>query len=503
MNAATFTSKPRTSDEWSAEVAALELQVQHLKNRLAWFEKHVFGARSEKVPAAPGAESLSLFPTPANGTEKPKALPVLPNPAAPKEKSTPRRRPWPKNLARISETLLPPEGTLSCACCGTRKEKIGEDVTESLECAEVQHYVRSVSRPKFACPRCPEEGVVQSPAERRFIEKGNIGDSVVAQVALDKYLNHLPLTRQSKNYSRMGIDLPVSTMVGWLDTLTERFAPVMEAMQKRIRRGPIAFSDDTSIPVLSEDRNGGAKRGVMWLYSNGRDSVWFEYSNSRGQDVPSRALDTFRGYLHSDGYAGYNALHKSGRVRPVYCWAHARRKFLSALESGDENARRSLVLIGRLFLVERYVKDRKLPALERTQIRRRVSSRIVAVLKMHLQKLGPFIIPKSLLGIAIAYTMSRWDGFTNFLKSGRLALENNLSERNLRRVVIGRKNYMFCGSDEGARRAATLYSLVGTCEMIGLDPFVYLLYAMSAMSSRRNYRPRDLMPHNVFRILNP
>jgi len=190
MNAATFTSKPRTSHEWSVEVAALELQVQHLKNRLAWFEKHVFGARSEKVPAAPGAESLSLFPTPANGTEKPQTVPVLQNPGAPKEKSTPRRRPWPKNLARVCETLLPPEGTLSCACCGTRKEKIGEDVTESLERAKVQHYVRSVSRPKFACPRCPEEGVVQSPVERRFIEKGNIGDSVVAQVALDKYLNH-------------------------------------------------------------------------------------------------------------------------------------------------------------------------------------------------------------------------------------------------------------------------------------------------------------------------
>lgn len=494
-------SMPRTSDEWSAEKAALKERIQHLENRIAWFEKQVFGPRSERLHM-PLPEHLSLFPAPA---PQPKAAPATPpaqDPGAPKANATPRRRPWPTHLPRVSETLLPPEGALVCACCGTRKEKIGEDVTESLERAKVQHFVRSVHRPRFACRRCPEEGVAQHPSEGRFIEKGNIGDSVVAQVALDKYLNHLPLNRQAKDYARMGIDLKVATMVGWLDTLAQRFEPVMEAMRKRIRRGAIAFSDDTSLPVLSEDREGAAKRGVMWLYSNGRDAVVFDYSESRGHELPKRALASFRGYLHSDAYASYNALHREGKVQPVYCWAHARRKFLRAYESGDMTAKRSLDLIGRLFRVERYAKQRALPALERTQIRQRVSKGIVAALEKSWRKVGPYASPESLMGKAIAYVASRQEGFLMFLKSGRLSLDNNLSERNLRRVVIGRKNYMFCGSEDGARRAATLYSLVGTCELIGLDPFKYLLHAMSVMTSQPDFRPRDLLPHRIARNLN-
>jgi transposase len=482
------------------KVASLEAEVEQLKNRLAWFMKHTFGPKRENIPV--DASFIPLFPAPIQlptpeSTQKP-----VPNPGVTPKVKAPRRQSWPQNLERVIETHLPAEAELECSCCGLRKEKIGEETTEVLERKAVQHFVRSIVRPKFACTKCPEAGVVQQKATPRFIEKGNIGDTVVRQVVIDKYLNHMPLARQSKNYARMGIDFPVSTMVGWIETFALRFESVYHSLLDRIRRGAIAYSDDTSISVMTEDKKNATHRGTMWLYGNGKDAVYFEYSPSRGQVVPKNALVGFRGYLHSDAYAGYNAVHLGGKVLPVYCWAHARRKFLTALESGDETARRSLTLIGRLFLVERYLKPLQITSFERTCIRKRVSGKIITALETHWRKVGISVAPKSRMGEALAYVLTRLDGFKAYLRSGRLAIDNNLSERNLRRIVLGRKNYMFCGSHEGAIRAAIIYSLVGTCEQVGLDPEKYFTYAMNRLMNEPDIDPHQLLPHRVSRILS-
>lgn len=488
----------KSDAQWEVKVASLEAEVEHLKNRLAWFMKHTFGPRRENIPVDDSL--LSLFPAPTlppkpEPTKKPVANPGL----APKA-NAPRRQSWPTSLERIVETRMPADADLDCSCCGLRKEKVGEDTTEILERKAVQHFVRSIVRPKFACKKCPETGISQQKAVPRFIEKGNIGDTVVRQVVIDKYLNHMPLVRQSKNYARMGIELPVSTTVGWIETFALRFEPVYHSLLDRIRRGAIAFSDDTSIQVMTEDKKNATHRGTMWLYGNGKDAVYFEYSPSRGQAVPKNALYGFSGYLHSDAYAGYNAVHHSGKVQPVYCWAHARRKFLTALESGDETARRSLTLIGRMFLVERYMKSRHFTSIERTQIRQRVSGKIIAALQSHWREVSLSVAPKSRMGEALKYVLSRLEGFRSYLRSGRLAIDNNLSERNLRRVVLGRKNFMFCGSHEGAKRAAIIYSLVGTCEQVGLDPEKYFAYAMDQLVNDPEISARHLLPHRVARI---
>jgi transposase len=495
-----FTSLNIQSEaEWALKVASLETEVEQLKNRLAWFMKHTFGPRRENMPVDDSL--MSLFPAPPVPEKLAPAPKPVANPGVAPKSKTPRRQCWPANLERVVETHLPADTELNCSCCGLRKEKIGEDTTEILERKSVQHFVRSIVRPKFACTKCPEAGVTQQKAISRFIEKGNIGDTVVRQVVIDKYLNHMPLTRQSKNYARQGIDLPVSTTVGWIETFALRFEPVYHSLLDRIRRGAIAYSDDTSIPVMTEDKKHATHRGTMWLYGNGKDAVYFEYSPSRGQALPKSALDGFRGYLHSDAYAGYNAVHNAGKVLPVYCWAHARRKFLTALESGDETARRSLTLIGRMFLVERYLKSQYFTSLERTGIRQRVSGQIIAALEEHWRVVGLSVAPKSRMGEALGYVLSRLAGFKSYLRSGRLAIDNNLSERNLRRIVIGRKNFMFCGSNEGAKRAAIIYSLVGTCEQVGLDPEKYFTYAMDQLVNVPEISTRQLLPHRVARIL--
>lgn len=495
-----FTSLNSKSEaEWAMKVASLETEVEQLKNRLAWFMKHTFGPRRENIPVDDSL--MSLFPAPpVPAKPEPSKKPVA-NPGLVSKPKSPRRQSWPTSLERVVEMHIPADAELDCSCCGLRKEKVGEDTTEILERKAVQHFVRSIVRPKFACKKCPEAGVSQQQAVPRFIEKGNIGDTVVRQVVIDKYLNHMPLVRQSKNYARMGLDLPVSTTVGWIETFALRFEPVYHSLLDRIRRGAIAYSDDTSIPVMTEDKKHATHRGTMWLYGNGKDAVHFEYSPSRGQAMPKSALDGFRGYLHSDAYAGYNAVHHAGKVLPVYCWAHARRKFLTALESGDEAARRSLTLIGRMFLVERYLKSRHFASIERTRIRQRVSGKIIAALEVHWRLVGLSVAPKSRMGEALGYVLPRLAGFKAYLRSGRLAIDNNLSERNLRRVVIGRKNYMFCGSHEGAKRAAIIYSLVGTCEQVGLDPEKYFSYAMDQLVNDSEISARHLLPHRVARIL--
>jgi hypothetical protein len=250
-----------------------------------------------------------------------------------------------------------------------------------------------------------------------------------------------------------------------------------------------------------KNKPGSAHRGAMWLFSNGRDAVVFEYAHGKSQKVPLDWLHGFEGYLHSDGYASYSAVHATGKVKPVYCYAHARRKFLAAFEAGDKMAIRSLSLLRRLFLVDRYAKANKLSIQEFKVVRSRVTLRILDTMFAHWTKIGLEVLPQCLLGRAIAYVLKRKDGFRVVIKSPRLQLDNNLSERELRRVVVGRKNYMFCGSEEGAKRAAIIYSLIGTCELINLDPLVYFRWLMESISRTPCVDPATMMPHRLLLAL--
>jgi hypothetical protein len=222
--------------------------------------------------------------------------------------------------------------------------------------------------------------------------------------------------------------------------------------------------------------------------------VVFDYTSGRGRAGPVCFLDGFAGYLHTDAYAGYGAVHASGAVKPVYCWAHARRKFLAALESGDERARRAVEWIGRLFLVDRYARAKGMDAAGVKALRDRVSGRILTGLDGYLRSIETSVLPKSAMGQAIGYLRGHWVGFRAFLAQGDLSLDNNFSERQIRQVVIGRRNYFFCGSEEGARRAAVLYSLVCTCRILEMDAWKYLARLFSVLAEDPGTDPKALTP---------
>ena len=473
--------------------------IERLENEMAWLKRQVFGRKADTVPAAPAPEIQDLFATDVLSTlpqvEETEAITYA------RRKKGHGRRPFPESLPRVEEVVEPKEADKLCSFCGKPKAKIGEDVCEVLEHIPQKFFVRKITRPKYACLLHAEEGVCQAAPPARFIPKGNVGEGLLAEVLLSKYVNHMPLSRQEKNFRRMGVDIAVSTMVGWMAAVTEKLSPIVAAMQNGILRGDIAFSDDTTLPVLREDKKGGCHRGYLWVYSDGGTAVVFEYTPGRGQEGPKAFLNGFQGFLHSDAYAVYDCLHKKEKITPAFCGSHARRKFVRALESGEERARRAIELIGRLFLVDRYARAKAADAKVTLELRQRVSAGILASLKGYLKKIGPFVLPQNALGEAIGYVDKRWDGFSTFLTDGRLSLDNNFSERQIRQVVLGRRNYHFAGSEDGARRGAILYSLVCTCKILGLDPWKYLAHVFAILAETPGADPNSLTPAGLQNLL--
>jgi transposase len=488
-----------TEEEYLEKIDSLTETVTHLQERLRWFEKQIFGQKADRLPPTPHPSLISLFgdaeepPVEAQADTAPKTTTVTYERTAPKGHG---RNSWPDDLPRVEEIQEPCDEEKICAC-GKNKMRVDEDKTELLEQIPQQLYVKVIVRPKYACPLHPENGVSQAKARPRFIPKGNVGEALVTHIIMQKYVNHMPLNRQEKDYKRLGVHIPVSTMLGWIEQGAKHLAPIVESMHKDIIAGDIAYSDDTCIPVLREDKKNAAHRGFMWLYSNGEDAVVFDYRSGRGSKGPSTFLKDFKGYLHSDIFAGYKELHRTG-VTPVYCWAHARRKFVAALgtptHNGDERARRAIQIIGRLFLVERYARHKHLSAFEVQVLRTRLSKEISNRLESYCKKIELKVLPKSLLGKAMAYLRRNRNEFLTYIDDGRLSIDNNFSERQIRQVVIGRKNYMFCGSEDGADRAAIFYSIAGTCQLLGIDPWKYLVHVFRIFAEVPDSLPATLTP---------
>ncbi len=474
--------------------------VLKLQSELNWFRKQVFGQKSDKIPVP--IETLDLFakdPSLLKQKDKPVDKETI---TYERKKKGHGKNPLPAHLPRVDEVVDVSETEKTCSSCLKEKQAIGEDVTEILEHVPSQLFVRRIIRPRYACKNHPEEGVTQAKAKGRLIEKGSVGEGLLAHVLLNKYVNHMPLSRQEKDFKRQGVHLPVSTMVSWMGMACEKIAPVAKVVQKTIQNGDIAYADETPLPVMREDKPGSVHRGFMWVYSNGKDSVYFDYRPGRGREGPLQVLEGYRGYLHSDAYSVYGHLHQAGKIIPVYCWAHLRRKFILALEGGDERSRRALELMGRLFLLERYAKKKAMSEEDVKTVRLNQSRRILESLKAYVKKMEIEVLPKSALGQAIGYLNSQWEGLKTFLWDGRLEMTNNLSERQIRQVVIGRKNYLFCGSEDGARRAAILYTLVGSCKLLEIDPWKYLHWVFVHLAENPGADPQNLTP-KAFKLAFP
>jgi len=482
---------PPKPTELPTDVAELQALVSELREQVAYLTRMLFGRRSEKLADDPNQGRL--FGAPAAPAETAPAEEDDPDPP-PRRKGHKGRRPLPDSLPRETHEIHPPEHERTCPECGAAKVIFGQDVTEELEVVPARFFVNRYVRYKYACQQC-QGHVSVGPLPPRPLDKGVPGPGFLAHLITGKYADALPLYRQQQIYRRYGLELPRSTLCGWVAYVATTLAPIVEAMKPCVRASRKVHTDDTPITVLDPGAEPvGSRRGYLWVYISDRDDVVFEYTNSRKRDGPESFLKGYRGYLQADAFSGYDRICAGGDVIEVACWAHARRKFFEAQGSHGPEARRVLSLIGRLYAVERRAKRLGIEPERLLAWRQCHSRRRLAQLRAELDRLSLVVLPRSALGEALGYTLNNWKALTRYTEAPFLAIDNNHSERQIKQLVIGRKNWLFAGSEGGAENAAILYSLVVSCKLAGVDPFAYFRDVLMRIHTHPAERIIELIP---------
>jgi transposase len=462
----------------------------HLKSELDWLKRHVFGRRSERYLIDPNQSVLPGIEAPVPAETVGETLKLV----KAKPKNGHGRQPLPAHLPRQQEILDVPASAKVCACCGKTKDRIGEEKTEEVDFQPASVFVREIIRPKYACKSCGD-GVVIASLPSRPIEKGRPGPGLLAQVCIGKYADHLPLHRQVGIFKRSGVDIPKSTMVDWVRGVYELLYPITRVMKYRILQSFCVKSDDTPIKVQTNEKKHQTHQGAIWTYLGmDCDQVVFEYKKSRNKDGPTIFLHDYQGYLQADAYGGYDECFQTGKIIEVGCWAHARRYFFEALSTDKALAEEMMGKIKRLFAVESSAKEEKLDAEGVRKKREKESRPILEDIKTWLTTQRGRVLPQSPIGKAVTYALNQWEALMRYLEDGRLDIDNNASERAIRAVAIGRKNWLFAGSHEGAERTALMYSLVGSCRLLKIDPFEYLRDVINRIADHPMKRIEELTP---------
>jgi len=471
----------------AAEIHAKTLHIETLKAQLAVLRRARFGRSSEKLDR--DIEQLELLigeleeETAEGDARAGAADPAGLQPQArTRERKQPVRRPLPPHLPRETVTHEPP---CTCpGCGGTVFSRMGQDEREVLEYVPSSFKVIRHVRPKLSCRAC--ETVVQQPMPALPIERGRPGPGLIAHVLVSKYCDHLPLHRQAVIYGREGIDLDRSTLADWVGQATFLLSPLAEAIGRHIRAGAALHADDTTVPVLAPGL-GKTRTGRLWVLVRDErpwgspvpPAAFYRYSADRRGIHAQALLGTCRGFLHADGYAGFDALYApttpagDAPLVEVACWSHARRKFYDVHHAtASPVALEALQRIAALFAIESGIRGQ---APERRAAARQDHARpLLDELKVFLDTSLARISGKSTLAGAIRYTLSRWAALSRYTADGRLEMSNNAAERAMRPPVLGRKNYLFCGSDAGGQRAACIYTILETVKMNGINPQAYL-----------------------------
>lgn len=463
------------------QVEALTKENQILREQLAILRRGFFGRRSERLE--PG--QLAFF----DDETLPEAEVESPQPVESKPKKKPGhgRAPFSPNMPRETVELDVAEADRVCECCGKPMKRIGEDVTERGHCIPARVVIKRYVRPKYACP--DGHGVKTADLPDGVIDGGKYEASVYAHVATAKYADHLPLHRLEGIFKRYGLHLPKQSMWDMLVRVDELVAqPVLREMRDQLLAEEVLHADETPVTMRLEEGK-GTKQGYAWGWRNLRragepSKALIEFRTSRGRDGPSQFLGEWSGTLIVDGYAGYDKVVSENGIRRAGCWAHARRKLKDALDAGSEGAASVLALVQKLFEIERPINElvqaekiEREEQLERRRVVRAESSKgVVQAIFVKAEQLQGqrSTLPKSGLGKALSYLMSQRVPLSVFLDDARLPIHNNDSERDLRHLAIGRKNWLVFGSPRGGDIACRLYSLVLSCKQCGADPEAYL-----------------------------
>lgn len=474
----------RLVEELLVALKEKDLRIGQLSAQVEALRRRIFGRSSEKVE--PGQLALDLGAWLASQAEA-ASEPSTPVPPAPEKESAPRpghgRRRLPEHLHRHRTEYHPSAEDRVCRGCSAELKKIGEETSEQLEYIPASLFVHVHARIVYACPYC-QENVVSGALPVQPIDKGLPGPGLLAHVLTSKYNDHLPLNRLEGIFQRQGVELSRSTLCDWVGSSAKRLEPLVEEMKTEILASRKIHTDDTTVPVLDKTKE-STKTGRLWVYVGDPDHehIVFDYTPDRSRDGPQDFLKGYKGYLQADAYAGYDALYASHDVIEVACWAHARRKFFDAMKTAAVRSRIALVSIRELYEIDR--RGHGLGEKERRDLRLAEAKPVLDRFKIWLDVEAKKVLPKSPIGEAIRYTLAQWVALTRYLDDGLLEIDNNRAERALRRVAIGRKNWMFAGSDEGGRRAAIVYSLIASCAALKIDPYAYLRDVLSRLPSTR------------------
>lgn len=496
----------------AANIRTLDLngQIAHLKLTIAKMQRDTHGASSEKGARLLDQMELQLDELIATVAEGQVATAIDADvPVETEAAQKPARRALPSHLPRERVVHTPP---CTCAHCGSdRLRKLGETTTETLEIIPISWKVVSHVREKFSCRAC--EKITETSAPSRPIARGRAGPQLLAHILFSKYGAHLPLNRQSEIYAKDGIDLDVSTMADWVGACAATLEPLVNEIEKHVLAAERIHADDTTVPVLARNQ---CVTGRLWTYV--RDDTPFGgelapaalyyYSPTRGAEHPEQHLAGYSGLMQADAYSGYNGLYawprrhasgapaaEAGRIIEAACWAHGRRKFfeLADLQKAPvavEAVRR----IDELFAIEREINGK--PSDHRRAIRQQRSKPLADALEIWLRAERKKLSSKAPVAKAIDYSLKRWPAFTRFLDDGRICMSNNAAERAVRGIAVGRKNWTFCGSDSGGRRAATIYTLIETCKLNDVDPRAWLADVLARIADHPAKRIADLLPWN-------
>ena len=497
----------------ASDAAAL---IERMKLEIAKLKRDKYGQTSERGARLIEQMELEIEELEATATEDEIAAELamskagdIVRPAHVRQR--PVRKPFSAHLPRERIVIA---GPTSCACCGSEKlSRLGEDITETLEVIPRQWKVIQHVREKFACRAC--EKISQAPAPFHVVPRGHVGANLLAMVLFEKFGQHQPLNRQSDRYAREGVDLCLSTLADHVGAAAAALTPLFARIERHVLSAERLHGDDTTVPVLAK---GKTITGRLWTYVRddrpfaGSDppAAVFYYSRDRGAAHPERHLAAYGGILQADAYAGFNGLYRPDRrpgpIKEAACWAHGRRKFfvLADVTSKGAGAVSPIALeavtrIDQIFDAERAIN--RLAAHERFAVRQDQIAPMVADLHVWMKRERERVSAKSDIGKALNYMLKRWDAFARFLGDGRICLTNNAAERALRGVALGRKAWLFAGSDRGGERAAMMYALIQTAKLNDVDPQAWLADILSRIASHPNTDLDALLPWN-WRSLN-
>jgi len=471
---------------WKETLLRLAGRVEDLERQLQSLLRSKYGAKTETI--APN--QLRLF-----GQAQPEsnAGPIEEKPEVLVQAVRHGPRKPGKELSRKRILHEPAEGELVCSC-GERKVRIGEEVTERLDYVPSSVIVNEHVRGKYACKKCQGE-VVIGPKPAQIIEKGMVEDGMLAYVATSKYADHLPLHRLEGIFKRQGATISRSTMCDWLIGGGKKLSRLHERMVERVLKSRVIWTDDTPVKMQDRELEKKLRETRLWTYlgDEANPYVVFDFTKSRKRDGPASFLKGYKGYLQADAFAGYDCIYGGGEVKEVACMAHVRRKFFEALTTSKE-AKHALAIIQELYLIEKEAKD--MEAAQRMEARQLKSAPLLQKFKGWLDSERVLALPKSPIGKAVMYALNNWEALNRFVEDGNLTIDNNRAENALRKIAVGRKNWLFLGSETGGKTASIFASIIASCARHSIDPFAFLKDIFSQLAADPNVDLDQLLPDN-------